>query len=204
MQPVLIVPLGFDVERVAKSIFRSGASRTYLIFSARKSYESYANEKLPVLDSLSKFIKIEEFDEADFTNISDIYRSLTKALYVAKDENPGSRILFDITSTTKECVLAIFAIAQFENLQVTYMPKSFQNDIEKSEGLDKRVPDKSSDYGEERIIFNLPKAKGGPLSDEETIMLYRIFDHQGYDSMKSLIDDIKVQSKVKLVDRSWM
>ena len=130
---VLIAPVGWYLNRLLTSIYRAGADQTYLIkgkANEEKTSEIYAKvtervsqkviEKLPL--NVRQHIAIEE---ADFYDFRDVYKTFVKIINMERMRYPKSKVIIDVTSTTKIGDLAAAMVGKIYDVTISYVfPKA--------------------------------------------------------------------------------
>lgn len=185
---VLICPVGIYLERVWKSIVRSGADKIYLISDTKPEYRiikevrSRLEERIKNLNS--KVIK----KEADFSSLEDIYRVFVGIIERERAENPYVRIQIDLSSTTKMAWHVASNLAASYGLTLTYVPG-----VKKlaAETIKKRYETQKDDPGGDvqELTPALFTYKEEPLSKDEVRVLYKI-ENKYYESVNRLIEEL--------------
>jgi hypothetical protein len=159
---VLIVPLGDYEIGLSSSILHSGADRVYLIKSSNSQYKQLTEEVASrIIKRYGDLIDFKDGGATDFTNIPDVYRAITKLVFLEKKAEKS----IDLSSTTNETVIATFNMSQLYNLSLF----NFQKESGK------------------RIKFDLPRPPYSGFSDDEILLLGEIYDSMGKDPMKSFV-----------------
>jgi hypothetical protein len=188
---VLIAPIGYYQNRLAKSILRSAADKVYLIKA--EGPELLKKYTADVADEFKKrygkMLTINDEESADFQNAMKVYKVFAKIIETEKLVDLNSEFIIDSTSTTMPGHIAASLIAQLYDLKISYVyPQeklSRLNSLRMDDFL-RETEVERLDPGGEYLQYKL---KTAPFGEEETMILERMSQKE-YDSIRSLVSAI--------------
>jgi hypothetical protein len=198
---ILIIPVGLYIERVWKSIVRSGADKIYLITDSKPEYEvteeaaSEIEKRIQKANLIAKVTK----KKADLSSRQEVYKILIAIIERERAENPYIRTIIDLTSTTKVLMLAASNLAGAYGIMLTYTPgtkklsKTFIREL-----YQVHREDLGGEVQEIEPVFSIPE--GNPLTKDEIRILHKL-DQGAYPSIIQLIRELADQEGIeKVVD----
>lgn len=200
----MIAPVGWYRERLWSSIYHTGPDRIYFIVGKDGAVRGITEE---ISDKLSERLPAIEpkMDAADFHDYRDVFRVFTKIIEHERKKDPDALLIIDVTSSTKDGVIATSLLSQLYNIQVTYVPpKEKLKWIDPSKTaaellLQEPFKSEASDPGAGFFVYPL-RANG--LESNNILALETAYDSKKV-PMKNLVEDLK-KRKRDLSRRYWV
>jgi len=209
---VLIAPVGWYEKRLLASIYRSGADTIYLISGKNGPYEAITTTVAKRLkQTLPPALEVDIENKADFRVYTDIISTFTKIIEMERKKDKKTRITVDLTSSTKDGVIATSLLARLYDLNMSYIPRGKLEEWTKQLGkekpekvLDEVLKDDANDPGGKYIQYRVTTV---PVLEERWIIpLRKLYESRGL-PMQKLIQEIVKETgeerKISASQRYW-
>jgi len=187
---VLIAPVGYYENRLWASIFRSGAEKVYLVKSEGplKKITDYLADSLR--SKLGPCAQVIDLETADFSNLSSVYKTFVKIVARELSTTENTKVIIDITSTTKEAAIAATLISQLFDVTISYVPRKEKLKwIASYRSPEAFLEEKKVDREDQGAGYLQYRIKASPLGDDEITALKTVH-MKDFDSMNDLINYI--------------
>ena len=195
---VLIAPVGYYEKRLHSAIFQASPQRVYLLKSTGvlAGVTDYVADSIKTTIPLS--VEVDDSIRVDYNDIEKIDETLVMLVRRERKMDRTSRIVVDVTSATKDFLLAATQLSQVYNLQVSYVPASkkfeWMEAIESPQKFLEREPIKAE---REDPGGNLGRYSFSPsnLGKDDYRVLSQLSKKAEYPSVYSLSQDLTRQTK---------
>lgn len=209
---VLIAPVGWYEKRLLSSIYKSAADKIYLIRGKNGPYEAITNsvaQRLKKTLPPSLDVNIEEM--VDFRVYTDILSTFTKIIEIERKVDKQTKIIVDVTSSTKDGVIAASLIARLYDVNLSYIPRGEVEEWATQLGkkppeeiLDEDLKEDVNDPGGKYIQYRVISV---PIFEERWIIPLRKLYEGGGLPMRKLVKKIVKETgekrKISASNRYW-
>jgi len=155
----LIASVGWYERRLLKSVGKSGADQVYLIRGKVGKIGDVTTEFAERIKRRLIHMDINIDEIADFDDHTSVYSVYVKIIEAALKKDRNTRIIIDITSTTKDGALAAFLVGQLYDIEIAYVPElkkfTWMEDMDIKDIVARFDRDVAIDPGKEYRLYKL-------------------------------------------------
>lgn len=189
---VLVAPVGWYEKRLLASIYRSGADRIYLIRGKNGPYEAITTTVAERLrNALPPSLDVNIGEIADFRVYTDVLQTFTKIIERERKVDKRTKIILDITSSTKDGVIAATLIARLYDVSISYIPRGETEEWTRKLGerdpveiLDDVLKEDVNDPGGKYIRYKITST---PILKETWVVALQVLYESGGSPMRKLV-----------------
>jgi len=156
---LLIASVGWYERRLLKAIGKSGADQVYLIRGKGGKIGDVTTEFAKRIKQRLIHMDINIDEVADFDDHTSIFSVYVKIIEKTLKENKNTRIVVDITSTTKDGALAAFLIGKLYDIEISYVPElrkfTWMENMDTKDVVTRFDKDVARDPGKEYRLYKL-------------------------------------------------